>query len=298
MWQLIGLVGVFAAIGVGYTLEGGKFGVIIEATGPEMLVILGPGIMTLFISNELRTVKSVFGGFKKVISGARWRRADYADALCLLFLLFRVTRQEGNLALEKHIEDPTSSSVFTRYPRLAADHHFVSFVADVFRAITLNFTDPYKVGEMMESEIDKWHDEEMRAPRALSAMADALPALGIVAAVLGVIKAMGSINEAPDILGRMIGSALVGTLLGVFLSYGLFGPIAARLKGVLEEEGIMLGIVRQMITSHLEGLGPQMAVEVGRKSVPTQFQPSFDEMDRMLTETARNARGGKGEGAG
>jgi chemotaxis protein MotA len=166
----------------------------------------------------------------------------------------------------------------------------VSFVADVFRAITLNFTDPYKVGEMMETEIDKWHDEEMRAPKALSAMADALPALGIVAAVLGVIKAMGAINESPDILGHMIGTALVGTLLGVFLSYGLFGPIAARMKGVLEEEGIMLGIVRQMITSHLEGLGPQMAVEVGRKSVPSQFQPSFDEMDRLLTETARNSR--------
>jgi chemotaxis protein MotA len=298
MWQLIGLVGVFAAIGGGYTLEGGKFGVILEAVGPELLTILGPAVMTLLISNELSTVRAVFGGFKKVVSGCRWRRPDYADALCLMFLLFRVTRQEGNLALEKHIEDPASSSVFTRYPRLAADHHFVSFVADVFRAITLNFTDPYKVGEMMESEIDKIHDEEMRAPKALSAMADALPALGIVAAVLGVIKAMGAINEAPDILGRMIGTALVGTLLGVFLSYGLFGPIAARMKGVLEEEGIMLGIVRQMITSHLEGLGPQMAVEVGRKSVPTQFQPSFDEMDRMLTETARNARGGKGEGTG
>jgi chemotaxis protein MotA len=295
MWQLIGLVGVFAAIGVGYTLAGGKFGVIIDAVGPEMITILGPGMMTLLISNEMSTVKAVLGGFKKVVAGPCWGRDDYADALCLLFLLFRVTRQEGNLALEKHIEDPATSPVFGRYPRLAADHHFVSFVADVFRAITLNFTDPYKVDEMMESEIDKWHEEDMRAPKALSTMADALPALGIVAAVLGVIKAMGAINESPDILGHMIGTALVGTLLGVFLSYGLFGPIAGRLKGVLEEEGIMLGIVRQMITSHLEGLGPQMAVEVGRKSVPTRFQPSFDELDRMLTETARNARA-KGEG--
>jgi chemotaxis protein MotA len=278
MWQLIGLAGVFVAIGVGYTLEGGKFGVIIDAIGPELLTILGPGVATLLISNELSTVKAVFAGFKKVVSGAQWRRADYSDVLCLLFLLFRVTRQEGNLALEKHIEDPGTSPVFGRYPRLAADHHFVSFVADIFRAITLNFTDPYKVGEMMETELDKRHDEEMRAPRALSAMADALPALGIVAAVLGVI------------LGHMIGTALVGTLLGVFLSYGLFGPMAARLKGVLEEEGVMLGIVRQMITSHLEGLGPQMAVEVGRKSVPSRYQPSFDELDRLLTETARNAR--------
>jgi len=290
MWQLIGLVGVFVAIGVGYTIAGGSFGVIIEAAGPELLVILGPGLMTLLISNELGTVKSVFGGFKKVVGGPHWRSTDYSDALCLLFLLFRIVRQEGNVALERHIEDPATSAIFGRYPRLAADKHFVSFVADVFRAITLNFTDPYKVDEMMETEIDKWHEEEMRAPKALSTMADALPALGIVAAVLGVIKAMGAINESPDILGHMIGSALVGTLLGVFLSYGLFGPIATRMKGVLEEDGVMLGIVRQMITSHLEGLGPQLAVEVGRKSVPSRYQPSFDELDKLLTETARSSR--------
>jgi chemotaxis protein MotA len=290
MWQLIGLAGVFGAIGIGYTIAGGSFGVIIEASGPELIVILGPGLMTLLISNELSTVKAVFGGFMKVIKGPYWRSADYADALCLLFLLFRIARQEGNVALEKHIENPANSSVFTRYARLSGDHHFVSFVADVFRAITLNFTDPMKMDDMMQTEIDKWHDEEMRAPRALSSMADALPALGIVAAVLGVIKAMGAINESPDILGHMIGSALVGTLLGVFLSYGLFGPIAARMKGVLEEDGVMLSIVRQMITSHLEGLGPQLAVEVGRKSVPTRFQPSFDDLDKLLTDTARSAR--------
>jgi chemotaxis protein MotA len=295
MWQLIGLVGVFAAIGGGYTIEGGKFGVIADAIGPELLIILGPGVMTVIISNEISTVKALLGGFKKIISGPCWRRADYADALCFMFLLFRVVRQEGNVALEKHIEDPGSSAIFNRYPRLAASHHFVAFVADVFRAITLNFTDPYKVGEMMELELDKWHDEEMRAPKALSAMADALPALGIVAAVLGVIKAMGSINESPDILGHMIGTALVGTLLGVFLSYGLFGPIAGRLKSVLEEESVMLGIIRQVITSHLEGLGPQLAVEVGRMSVPSWCQPSFDELDQMLTETARSSRA-KGDG--
>jgi chemotaxis protein MotA len=290
MWQLIGLGGVFAAIGVGYTLAGGKFGVIIEAVGPELLVILGPGVMTLLISNEISTVRRVATGLRKVFTGPAWRRSDYLDALCLTFLLVRVVRHDGNAALEKHIEDPGASSIFGRYPRLSGDSHFVSFVSDVFRSITLNFTDPQKVGEMMDLEIDKRHEEEMRAPRALSSMADALPALGIVAAVLGVIKAMGAINESPDILGHMIGTALVGTFLGVFLSYGLVGPIAARLKGVLEEEGIMLGMISQVITSHLDGLGPQLAVEVGRKSVPSRFQPSFDELDRLLSDTARGGR--------
>jgi len=296
MWQLIGLAGVFAAIGVGYTFAGGTFGVILGAIGPELLVILGPGVMTLLISNEISTVKNVVGGLRKVFMGPAWRRTDYVDALCLIFLLVRMVRTEGNLALEKHIEDPKASPIFTRYPRLAADSHFVSFVADVFRSITLNFTDPHQVGEMMDKEIDKRHEEEMRAPKALTAMADALPALGIVAAVLGVIKAMGAINESPDILGHMIGSALVGTFLGVFLSYGLVGPIASRLRGVLEEEALMLGVISQVITSHLEGLGPQLAVEVGRKSIPSRFQPSFDELDKLLTDTARNART-KGDGA-
>ena len=146
----------------------------------------------------------------------------------------------------------------------------------MFRAITLNFTDPQKVGEMMDTEIDKRHEEEMRAPKALSTMADALPALGIVAAVLGVIKAMGAINESPDILGHMIGSALVGTLLGVFLSYGLFGPIAARLKGVLEEEGVMLGdrAPDDHLASRRAGpaTGGRGGPQIGAHAVPAKFR--------------------------
>jgi chemotaxis protein MotA len=291
MLQMIGIAGVFAAIGLGYTISGGKFGVILGSIGPELLTILGSGCMTLLISNEMATIKKVAGGFKKIFAGPRWRKADYTDALCLIFLLVRVARQEGNVALEKHIDNPSSSSIFSRYPRLCADKALISFIADVFRSITMNFTDPHTVGEMMETEIEKRHDEEMRAPKALNSMADALPALGIVAAVLGVVKAMGAINESPEILGHMIGSALVGTLLGVFLSYGLFGPLAGRLKGVLEEEARILGMVRKVITSHLEGLGPQLAVEVGRKSVPTRFQPSFEELDQIMSETAKSARG-------
>jgi chemotaxis protein MotA len=290
MWQVIGIAGVFLAIGSGYAISGGHFAVILEAVGPELLTILGAGSMTLLIANEIGTVKKIVGGFGKVFKGPRWRKGDYLDALCLVFLLVRVARQEGNMALEKHIEDPAGSAIFGRYKRLAADPALVAFITDVFRSITMNFTDPHTVGEMMETEIEKRHEEEMHAPRALSTMADALPALGIVAAVLGVIKAMGAISESPEVLGRMIGSALVGTLLGVFLAYGLIGPIAGRLRSVLEEEGSMLGVVRQVITSHLEGLAPQVAVEVARKRVPGRFQPSFEELDQMISETARSMR--------
>ena len=290
MWQIIGLVGVFASIGVGYVIAGGKFGVILHSIGPELLIILGSGIMTMLVSNEFATVKNLLGKFKKFVSGPVWSKKDYVDALCLLFLLARVARQEGNMALEKHIENPESSVIFANYPKLLADHHLIAFITDVFRSITMNFTDPHKVGEMMETEIEKHHTEELMAAKALSTVADALPALGIVAAVLGVIKAMGAISESPEVLGGMIGSALVGTFLGVLLAYGIVGPIAGRLKGVIEEEGLMMGMVRQVIMAHLEGLAPQMAVEVGRRSIPSRFQPSFAELDQVVGETSKSVR--------
>ena len=295
MWQVIGIAGVFAAIGIGYTIAGGHFAVIINSAGPELLVIGGSGVMTLLIANDLGVVRNAMGGMKRAFTGPRWRRGDYTDALCLLFLLVRLLRQEGSVALERHIEDPANSAFFSRYPRLLADRHVTAFIADVLRSITMNMTDPHMVGEMMEAEIAKRHAEDLRAAKALSAVADAFPALGIVAAVLGVIKAMGAISESPEVLGHMIGSALVGTFLGVFLAYALVGPVAARVKGVIEEEGSLLPVIRQVIISHLEGLQPQVAVEVGRKLVPSRHQPSFDELDRMMSETARSARAGKAE---
>jgi chemotaxis protein MotA len=290
VWQIVGIFGVFAAIGTGYTLAGGKFAVILQAVGPELLTILGSGVMTVLISNEVATIRKIIGGMRKIFAGSRWKKADYVDALCLVFLLARVARQEGNMVLEKHIENTESSPIFQRYTRLNADTSLIRFISDVFRSITMNFTDPHTVGEMMETELAKRHHEDMRAPKALTMMADGLPALGIVAAVLGVIKAMGSISEPPEVLGHMIGSALVGTLLGVFLAYGLVGPLAVRLKGVIEEEATMLGMVRQVIVSHLEGLAPQLAVEVGRKAVPSRLQPSFEELDKVVNEVAKSVR--------
>jgi chemotaxis protein MotA len=287
MWQAIGMVGVFGAIGLGYIMEGGHFGVIFAALGPELLIIGGSGCATLLVANDSATLRAVASGCKKIFTGPCWRKADYMDALCLMFLLLRVARQDGNLALERHIENPAESSIFSRFPRLLAAPHLVAFIADVFRSITLSFTDPFEVGEMMEHEIEKRHREDIRAGKALGTMGDALPALGIVAAVLGVIKAMASISEPPEVLGRMIAGALVGTFLGVFLSYGLVGPIAGRVRGAIEEEKAMLTMIRAIVTSHLQALAPQLAIEVGRKSIPTQLQPGFNEVDTLLREAVR-----------
>lgn len=287
MWQAIGMVGVFGAIGLGYIIEGGHFGVIFAALFPELLIIAGSGCATLLIANDFVTLRGIAVGCKKLFTGPCWRKADYMDALCLMFLLLRVARQDGNLVLERHIENPSGSSIFARFPRLLAAPRLVEFIADVFRSITLSFTDPFEVGEMMEHEIEKRHREDIRAGKALGTMGDALPALGIVAAVLGVIKAMASISEPPEVLGRMIAGALVGTFLGVFLSYGLVGPMAARVRAIVEEERAMLAMIRAIITSHLQALAPQLAIEVGRKVIPSPLQPSFEDVDVLLRDAVR-----------
>lgn len=293
MAQIAGLIGVFAAIIISYTISGGHIMVVVKSAGPELMCIGGSGLATLFISNDVSLVKQVFGGMKKVFGGPRWKRNDYTDALCMLFLLTRVAKSEGNMVLERHVEKVEESNVFSRYPRLLADKGLITFVADVFRSVTLNFTDPHEVGEMMEQEVEKRHHEQVKIAKALNHVGDAFPALGIVAAVLGVIKAMGAISEPPAVLGEMIGSALVGTFLGVLLSYGLVGPIATRMKGIYDEERVMLDVIRTVITAHLHGLAPQLSVEIGRKSIPTKYQPSFNELDGMLQAAARSAREAK-----
>ncbi|MGH7211973.1 MAG: flagellar motor stator protein MotA, partial [Acetobacteraceae bacterium] len=287
MWQVIGIAGVFGAIGLGYILEGGHFAVIFAALLPELLIIAGCGCATLLIANDSATLRGLAVNGKKIFTGPCWGRADYMDALCLMFLLLRVARQDGNLVLERHIENPAGSAIFARFPRLLAAPHLVVFVTDVFRSITLSFTDPFEVGEMMEHEIEQRHREDLRGAKALATMGDALPALGIVAAVLGVIKAMASISEPPEVLGQMIAGALVGTFLGVFLAYGLVGPMAGRVRGIVEEEKAMLTVIRAVIAAHLHGLAPQLAVEVGRKAIPTALQPGFDEVDELLRGAVR-----------
>ncbi|EHL99831.1 flagellar motor stator protein MotA [Acetobacteraceae bacterium AT-5844] len=297
MIQIAGIVGVFVAIFGGYLLAGGHLAVILHSVGPEMIIIGGSGVMTMLISCDGAGVAKVLKSLGKVFKGPRWRRTDYSDLLSLLYLLLRTHQKEGAAKLEKHIEKPDASPIFSRYPRIAQDVAVSGLVCDTMRTITLNNKDPHLVGEMMEATIEKRSAEEMKPAKVLQTVADAFPALGIVAAVLGIIKALGAISESPEVLGRMIGSALVGTFLGVFLSYGLVGPMASRLKGIFEEERRMLDVARAVITSYLQNLSPQICVEVGRQSVPTKLQPSFDEMEEQLREAGR-VRSDGAEGGG
>jgi chemotaxis protein MotA len=297
MIQIAGIFGVFLAVFGGYLIAGGKMGVILHAIGPEMLIIGGSGMMTLLIANDGPAVAKTLKSFGTVFKGSRWKQKDFSDLLCLLYLLLRTHQKEGAAKLEKHIEKPESSPIFSRYGRLSQDASLRSLVCDTMRTITLNNKDPHRVGEMMEATIEKRHAENMKPAKAIQTIADAFPALGIVAAVLGVIKAMGAISESPEILGGMIGSALVGTFLGVFLSYGLIGPMSGRLKAIFEEERRMLDVSRAVITSYLENLSPQICVEVGRQSIPSRMQPSFDQMEEQLRDAGRMKAEGAAEGA-
>jgi chemotaxis protein MotA len=289
MFQIIGIVVLFGAVFGSYIMSGGKMPVILEAAPHELMAIMGAGVASFLISNSMTTIKGTAGGFGKVFSGAKWKAADYRDLLSLLFLLTKTMKSKGVIALESHIENPKESSIFSRFPKIMKDHFAVDFICDTLRMMTMNLEDPHQVEDAMEKQMEKHHHEGLMPSHALQALADALPALGIVAAVLGVIKTMGSITEPPEILGGMIGGALVGTFLGVFLAYGLVGPMATRMKEVVDEEGAFYRIIQGVLVAHLHGNAAQISVEIGRGSVPSIAQPSFLELEEALNNIPTEA---------
>jgi chemotaxis protein MotA len=247
-----------------------------------MMAIGGAGIAAFLIANSMGTIKGVGGGFGKVFAGPKWKASDYRDLLALLFLLTKTMKSKGVIALESHIENPKESTIFNRFPKIMKDHFAIDFICDTLRMMTMNLEDPHQVEDAMEKQLEKHHHEALAPAGALQNMADALPALGIVAAVLGVIKTMGSITEPPAVLGAMIGGALVGTFLGVFLAYGLVAPFATRLTAVVDEEGSFYKIIQSVLVAHLHGNAAQISVEIGRGNVPSEAQPSFLELEEAL----------------
>jgi chemotaxis protein MotA len=289
MFQIIGIGVLFAAVFGSYLISGGKLAVIIEAAPHELMAIGGAGVAAFLISNSMTTIKATGAGMSKVFQGPKWKASDYRDLLSLLFLLTKTMKSKGVIALESHIEKPAESSIFNRFPRIVKDHFAVDFVCDTLRMMTMNLEDPHQVEDAMEKQLEKHHHEALAPAHALQNTADALPALGIVAAVLGVIKTMGSITEPPEILGGMIGGALVGTFLGVFLAYGLVGPMASRLAHIVEEDGAFYRIIQSVLVAHLHGNAAQISVEIGRGSVPSEAQPSFLELEEALNSIPNEA---------
>jgi chemotaxis protein MotA len=282
MLPIIGLVIVLFMVFGGYLIAGGRMEPILHALPHEMMVIAGGALGAFISANGLQVLKKSGKGIAKVLKGPKWKKEDYRDLLCLLFVMTKLVKTKGVIALEKHIERPEESKIFAHFPRISADHHVVSFVCDYMRMMTMNFDDPYQVEDVMLKDLEKHHAEEHEPAHALQTMADGLPAVGIVAAVLGIVKTMGSINEPVEVLGAMVGGALVGTFLGIFLSYLIVSPIAGRLRQILEEEGRFFSVIKDTLVSHLHGNAPQISVEIGRKSVPSMMQPNFYELDEAI----------------
>ncbi|WP_397541796.1 flagellar motor stator protein MotA [Roseovarius salis] len=288
MIGLVGILIIFVMVFGGYLAAGGKLAIILHALPFEMMIIGGAAIGAFLISNDLGVVKHTARDIGKVFRGPKWRPEDYRDLLCLLFQLVRLARQNP-VAIEEHIEAPGESSIFSKYPKILTDREAIALISDTMRSASMNYDDPHQVEEVLDKRMEAHVHRALHSSHALQTMADGLPALGIVAAVLGVIKTMASIDQPPEILGKMIGGALVGTFLGVFLAYGLVGPFAARLKAVTEEDAHFYHLIREVLVANLHNHATNICIEVGRQNAPAQNRPSFNDLEEALKAVKQDA---------
>ena len=288
---MIGFVGIaiiFIMVFGGYTLHGGKLGIVLEAAPWEMIMIGGAAAGAFVLANDMASVKQTLRDIGKVFKGAKWKPQDYRDLLCLLFELIRLAKSNP-VAVEEHIENPDASAIFGKYPKILHDHEAVALICDTLRAASMNYDDPHQVEEVLEKQLDASLHHALHSSHALQSIADGMPALGIVAAVLGVIKTMGSIDQPPEILGGMIGSALVGTFMGVFMAYGLVGPFAAKVKTVVEEDAHFHKLIREVLVANLHRHPPNICIEVGRQNTPHHIRPSFSALEEALRSVKSDA---------
>ncbi|NBT32960.1 MAG: flagellar motor stator protein MotA [Rhodobacteraceae bacterium] len=281
MLGIIGIVVIFGMVFGGYMAAGGKLGIILGSLPFEMMMIGGAALGSFLISNDIAAVKHTGKDIAKVFKGPKWKPNDFKDLLCLLFELIRLARSNP-MAIEQHIEAPENSAIFGKYPRILADKEAIGLICDTLRSASMNYDDPHQVEDVLDKRVEANHQHAMHSSHALQTVADGLPALGIVAAVLGVIKTMGSIDQPPEILGKMIGGALVGTFLGVFLAYGLVGPFAAKLKTILEEDRHFYDLIREILVANLHNHPANICIEVGRQNTPSYNRPSFSEIEEAL----------------
>lgn len=280
MFPAIGLVVLIAMVFGGFAITGGALGPVLHALPHEMLIIGGAALGALIIGNSGKQLKQLGGGFGKAFKGPTYKKQDFLDVIFLVSRLMKMLRVEGPIALEPHVEDPKSSAVFAEFPKLLKDTTLVHLIADTLRLVVVSSgtLDVHAVEEVVDNSIKTHHHEALNPAHQLQTLADALPALGIVAAVLGVVKTMGSIDQPPSVLGGMIGSALVGTFLGVLLAYGIVAPLAGRLKHVLEEDAAIYQTVKQIIIASLHGHPQPLVIEAARSGIAHSLQPSFAEV--------------------
>lgn len=281
MVGIIGIVVIFVMVFGGYVAAGGKMGIILHSLPYELTMIGGCAAGAFLLANDMATVKQTMSDVGKVFKGPKWKAADYRDLLALLFDLVRIARTNP-VGLEEHVENPDGSSIFGRYPKIQHDHEAVELICDTLRAASMNYDDPHQVEEVLDKRMEEAHHHALHGSHALQGLADGMPAIGIVAAVLGVIKTMGSIDQPPEILGGMIGGALVGTFLGVFMAYGFIGPMASRVKAIVDADHYFFQLIREVLIANLHRHPPNICIEVGRQNTPHHVRPSFSDVEEVL----------------
>lgn len=275
--MIVGIVVILVCVFGGFIAMGGKLDVLIQPF--EAVIILGAAAGAFVIGNTGAILKQTLTVFATLVRGPRYNKAAYVELLGLQFSLFKLIQSKGILAVEEHIEAPAASPLFRQFPTFASNHHAVEFMCDYLRMVTLGSRVAHEMEALMDEEIETHHQESERLINAIQSLADGTPALGIVAAVLGVIKTMGSISEPPAVLGHMIGGALVGTFLGVFVAYGFFGPMAQSLRNIFQAESKYFLSMKVGLLAHISGYSPAIAIEFARKALMSEVRPSFAEVD-------------------
>tara|TARA_B100000315_G_scaffold260510_1_gene322482 strand:- start:2961 stop:3824 length:864 start_codon:yes stop_codon:yes gene_type:complete len=280
MFFIIGFVVVFGSVVGGYVAAGGHMDVLWQPF--EFVIIGGAALGQFVIGNPKSVVSGVAGSFGKILKGGKYNKESYLELLSVLYSVFRLAKSKGDLALEAHVEKPEDSSLFAKFPGFAADHHAVEFLCDYLRLLTLGASTSHEVEAVMEQELETHHGEDHLITHAIDDMGQAFPALGIVAAVLGVIHTMGSITEPPEVLGHLIGGALVGTFFGILMSYGLVTPMASSLGKTFAADSKYMECIKVGIVAHMQGYAPQVSIEFARKVLGTDVRPSFAEVEEQI----------------
>lgn len=279
MRLIIGSIVVVLSVFGGYMALGGHVMVLWQPF--EFVIILGAAIGAFIIGNPGHVLKGTMSSFGALLRGPKFSKKDYADMLGMQFAMFKLIQSKGILALEPHIENPSESRLFNAFPSFAKNHHAVEFVCDYMRMVTLGSNNVHEMEALMDEDLETHHGEQEEMVGAIQSLADGTPALGIVAAVLGVIKTMGSISEPPEVLGHMIGGALVGTFFGVFVAYGFFAPMAQSLRSTFNAESKYYMSLKAGLLAHISGQPPVMAIEFARKALMSNVRPTFIEVDEL-----------------
>jgi len=282
MFSIIGIVVVFGCVVAGYLMEHGNLLVLMQPA--ELIIILGAAVGTVLIANPLHILMKIGKGIGGAFGGSPFTKQRYMDSLKIMYELFTRARKDGLMSLEADSDAPDQSAIFSKYPKFLKDHHALAFVCDALRMAASGGIEPFDADQMMELDMDVHHHEATQPVAALSTMADSLPGLGIVAAVLGVVITMGALGGPPEEIGKKVAAALVGTFLGILLCYGLVGPLASNMAKTADDEHAYYHVLRVMLVALLKGTAPTVAIEIGRRAIPGHLRPTFSEAEAYIKE--------------